>query len=83
MPPDEIALFGPSDEGQCSFPAIRRKFPDPPTKFPDNVSKFPDPLSREFRRKAAGRQGFFGCNSAPKAAEIAKIPCIFPDDQGI
>src|SRR5208337_1198873 len=74
MPPDEIATFGPSDEAQCGFPVIRRKFPDPPIKFPDNLSKFPDPLSREFREKPERRKGLFGPNSTPRRPKPRKFP---------
>jgi hypothetical protein len=60
MRPDEIALFGPSDEAQCGSLLFEEKFPNPSIKFPDNVSKFPDPLSREFGEKPQRRPGFFG-----------------------
>ena len=60
MPPDGVALFGPSDEPQSGFPVVRRKFPVLPKKFPVRVSKFPDPLSREFEQKPERRRGIFG-----------------------
>jgi len=41
------------------------------------------PLSREFAEKLQKRRGFLGCQVGLGTPEIAKIPCIFPDDQGI
>jgi len=67
MPADEIALFGPWEEAQFSFPVIPRKFPDPPIKFPD-------PLSREFGQKPERKQGLFSPKSASGHPKSPKFP---------